>query len=149
MRRCAYGGQRLCRGHVRVPKVHRDGYMKITLSKNMTKRTAYIHVVVLESFVSHEHVGLQACHKDGNKRNNHYKNLRWDTAKANINDKKLHGTQTMGETHRFAKLSDSDVIAILRDNRPTKDIALDYGVTYQNVYCIKIGKTWKHLQHHG
>jgi hypothetical protein len=56
---------------------------------------------------------MEACHEDGNRFKNHLSNLRWDTPLNNTADKKKHGTQTYGESHHTAKLTDHDVSEII------------------------------------
>jgi NUMOD4 motif/HNH endonuclease len=51
-----------------------------------------VHVLVLEHFVGPKPLGMQACHNDGNSKNNYYKNLRWDTPTNNVLDRVKHGT---------------------------------------------------------
>lgn len=53
---------------------------------------------------------------------------------------KRHGSDVPG-----AKLTDEDVIKILRDKRSHKKIADDYGVSRPAISMIKRGETWKHI----
>jgi hypothetical protein len=59
---------------------------------------------------------------------------------------KLHGKQfPKGEHHPKAKLTATQVLAILRDPRPHHAIARDYGIHHTGVSEIKTGKTWRHV----
>lgn len=146
MKTCAYGAKRLCKGKPKIATVHKDGYLKVKLQANHKKRTAYVHVIVLEAFVSSSHSGLQACHNDGNRTNNHYSNLRWDTAKANVLDKKRHGTQLFGEDHPSSKLDNQSVRVILTDPRTDAELAKHYRVTKQTICMIRRGLAWRHIE---
>lgn len=58
----------------------------------------YVHHVVLETFAGpRPSPAHEACHNDGDPRNNALGNLRWDTASANQRDRLKHGT------HHYAK----------------------------------------------
>lgn len=60
----------------------------------------YVHRLVLMAFVGPCPEGMQACHNDGNARNNHLSNLRWDTPSSNMHDRVKHGThQNANRTH--------------------------------------------------
>lgn len=47
-----------------------------------------------------------------------------------------------GECHHNTKILTADVLKILRDGRPSMDIAIEYGVSYITIRRIKTGKTW-------
>lgn len=49
-----------------------------------------LHDLVLAAFHGPKPKGLQACHNDGDKLNNHFSNLRYDTCQANIDDRERH-----------------------------------------------------------
>ena len=84
---------RLLPGHIES----RGGYRQVGLPGNRRK---FVHVLVLEAFVSLRPDGLQACHFDGNPLNNALENLRWDTAASNRADAIRHGTHAgLSKTH--------------------------------------------------
>ena len=70
----------------RKQKIHKKGYAEITLFKNKKQYTLRIHRIVAEAFVHNPEPALynQVDHKDMNKLNNHYSNLRWCTNKMNV-----------------------------------------------------------------
>jgi len=59
------------------------GYLKIKLSKDGQYITKKIHRLVIEAFKEVDIDRLHIDHKDGDKLNNHYTNLRWCTNKEN------------------------------------------------------------------
>lgn len=53
---------------------------------------AFVHHLVLETFVGPRPPDTECCHWDRNKRNNYVLNLRWDTGGANSLDQVRHGS---------------------------------------------------------
>lgn len=74
------------------------------------------------------------------------KHLRWATAKDNHADKLVHGTQTRGENHPVAKLTERDVERILTRQEAPMPLALDLGVSRAMIHRIRKGQAWAHLQ---
>lgn len=91
------------------------GYRTINLRRGGKTITRQIHRLVMEAFVGKRPKGKQCCHGDGNPRNNHVSNLRWDTCKANRNDSIIHGTIPHGEKHKISKLNDNRVRQMRKD----------------------------------
>lgn len=92
--------------------------------------------------------GAQAAHSCGNGalgcvNPNH---LRWATAKMNSEDRVEHGTQVRGEACGASVLTEAEVLAIIRDRRPSRLIASAYGVSATTVKDIRKRKIWKHVQ---
>ncbi|QQU92278.1 NUMOD4 domain-containing protein [Corynebacterium aurimucosum] len=85
-------GPRPIPGRTLVPYTNRDGYEKVSLSKDGNKKSFFVHQLVLRAFVRNEKVGEVCCHNDGNPSHNHLSNLRWDTYAGNIADEIKHGT---------------------------------------------------------
>ena len=73
-----------------IMKPGRDGrgYATVVLSGRPKARTVRVHRLVLSAFVGPCPEGMEACHWDGNRMNNHIDNLRWDTHKANCGDRR-------------------------------------------------------------
>lgn len=76
-----------------------DGYRVIKLRDNHRHAHIAVHVLVLLAFVGPRPDGYQGCHNDGNPRNSAVANLRWDTAAANQQDRKKHGTAFVRRGH--------------------------------------------------
>ena len=66
------------------------GYLKVKL-RGGKPRLVRIHSLVLRTFKGNRPKGLEGCHNDGEKLNNHISNLRWDTHKNNMQDATKHG----------------------------------------------------------
>ena len=60
-------------------------YLKVSLSKNGTQKTCYIHRLVAETFLDNKSNLPFVNHKDENRYNNNVNNLEWCTNKYNIN----------------------------------------------------------------
>lgn len=67
-------------------------YYQHSLTKDGKAVKYLTHRLVLEAFVGPPGKNEQGCHNDGNSKNNHLSNLRWDTSSANNRDKVAHGT---------------------------------------------------------
>jgi len=105
------------------------------------------------SFEFH-HGGLNAemlvCHSCDNPSCINPNHLFMGTPKDNTQDmiKKGRKANCEGSNHPLSKLDEIDVLFIRQERsfgKKLKDIANDYGITFQTVSDICRGKTWKHL----
>lgn len=133
-------------GHMKVPTPHpKDGRLNVLLWKGNKCKLMKVHRLVLFAFVGAPPEKHECCHNDGNPKNNHLSNLRWDTAAANQADRVKHGTSNRGERCAAAKLTTEQVIAIRADSRLQRIIAAEYGVRESAISRIKAGKRWAHV----
>lgn len=72
------------KGGLLKPSIDRYGYKKVTLNKNNKPYFFTIHRLVAIAFIPNEHGKKTVNHKDGNKLNNHHKNLEWATNEENM-----------------------------------------------------------------
>ena len=90
--------------------------------------------------------GLEVCHCDNTKTNDHWRNLRWDTRASNEADKRLVCTDNSGERHGLSKLKIEQVNEIVRlyarANLSQREIAGRYGLHQVTVSQIVRGKRW-------
>jgi hypothetical protein len=106
----------------------------------------------MEAFVGPCPEGMVCCHNDGDPSNNRLENLRFDTHKANCDDKLRHGTLCRGEEARHARLKELEVLEIRRlraSGYPATLLAEKFGVSVRNVRTIVQGQSWRHLISHG
>lgn len=137
-------------GRTMSPNRHPDGHLLVGLTRPGRKlRKEKVHRLVLEAFVGPCPQGMQACHNDGNPQNNCVENLRWDTPSRNQQDRRRHGTATLGETHRDAKLTALKV-RLIRDGYASgvyqRELAVQYGVSQSVISSVVTRKTWSHVE---
>lgn len=72
------------------------GYSRMSLSLD-GHPDAYLHTIILETFVGKRPKGAQASHKNGNNADNRLSNLAWETPSDNNQRKAAHGTALFGE----------------------------------------------------
>ena len=126
-----------------------NGYLHISLYKKGKQYTELVHRLVLEVFIGPCPEGMECCHKDGNKTNNHLKNLRWDTHSSNILDNVNSLTHNFkgGEKHYRAKLIAVEVKVIrqllAQGELKQKEIAKLFNVTPATISDISRRHSWK------
>jgi hypothetical protein len=69
------------RGRILRPSIDKYGYEQVVLTKNGVRKTYTVHRLVAMAFIDNPMNKPTVNHKDGNKRNNDYKNLEWATHK--------------------------------------------------------------------
>lgn len=118
---------------------------------NGLRQKKSVHRLVLEAFVGPCPDGMEACHNDGNPRNNRLDNLRWDTPSSNMQDKKKHGTNNHGEKNLSAKLTAEQVIQLrlihVRGDSTNNagKLAKKFGVDESTIRDAVYGRTWQDL----
>jgi hypothetical protein len=110
--------------------------------------TQTVHTIILTTFKGPCPKGCVAAHNNGRARDCRLTNLRWDTHKENIADKKKHGTYLCGSQLSWTRLSESDVREIrnLIGTMSLAAIGRKFGVTRHNVASIRDGKSWSWLK---
>lgn len=123
------------------------GYPKAVLVKRKgIQATAYVHRLVLATFVGPCPDGMVACHNDGDPLNNYVGNLRWDTPKNNCRDKTIHGTENSGERNGMAKYTDAMALKIKRmKNRGMTYRAISEKLEIPLTSVSTINNRWKHI----
>lgn len=127
------------------------GYIKTSLTGDDGRhRTITVHTLVALAFLGPRPPGLFICHGDQDRTNNHHRNLRYDTPRANTRDTMLVGAHCHGASHPHAKLSDDkakEIIALCRRGELTQaQIGARYGVSQRAVWNVLHGVRWKHIQ---
>lgn len=127
----------------------RYGHRAVNIRREDKLVTCRVHRLVLMTFVGPCPPGMEACHGDGDPANNRLDNLRWDTKKANAQDRIRHGRGASGVGNGRAKLTEADVLTIrhlVRSGMSQVAIGQRYEVTAQQVGKIANGRSWKHLK---
>lgn len=140
---------RLRKGRFMKAKKNSRGYLSLQLCKDATPKDCTVHSLVLSSFIGPCPDGMEGCHNDGNPSNCNLDNLRWDTHRANMMDKSVHGTSQHGEKNGSAKLSEVDVrmaFALREEGLSLQRIADFFGVSKSCVFQAISGKTWRYME---
>jgi hypothetical protein len=109
------------------------GYLVVGLGAG--RKQHRVHCLVLEAFVGPRPAGMQGCHNDSNKLNCALSNLRWDTPKGNIADRRRYD----GDDNPNAKLTNEqrDEIKRRRSAGETlRTIAADFDISTVRVSQI-------------
>lgn len=130
------------------------GRLFVGLSKNGKEKHYRVSQLAIEAFVGPRPIGMECCHNDGNPKNNYVFNLRYDTHKNNMKDRKKHGTFSpppihFGSDNPNSKMDKSSIIKIrklLQKDVRVLEIAKLFGVHITTIYRIKNKETWGHLQ---
>jgi len=124
--------------------------------KETTKRvTDSVHRLVATNYcerpsILHKYV----IHKDFNKMNNHFENLKWVTQHElnlhnNVNPKVKFARENRKGNVTNAKLTISDVIRlkkkVRRGKNPLYKIAREFGITHTQLNRIRKGENWGHV----
>ena len=85
----------------------KNGYLTFCIMENGKMKCLYVHRIVAETFLGDSN--LCVCHKDGDRTNNKWFNLRYDTVKGNLRDRRIHGTHFFGDQNPSARLTEDEV----------------------------------------
>lgn len=134
------------------PTKTRHGYLLIELKIDLHEKFL-VHRLVLETFNPIENMkNLQVNHIDGDKSNNHIKNLEWVTRTENmqhaIKTGLFHPENRCGEKHPLCQLTEMQISEIkekLKENKRglQHQLALEYGVSDTTISEIKTGRKRK------
>jgi DNA-directed RNA polymerase specialized sigma24 family protein len=126
-----------------------DGYVRVILSHEGRLIHKPLHHLILEAFVGPRPHGMEACHDpDPDRSNNRLSNLRWDTRRANTDDKMRLGRQAKGEENGISRLSARAVLemrALAESGVSNADIAKRFDCNYRTVSLIVTGMSWRHV----
>jgi hypothetical protein len=125
------------------------GYLGARVGVNGVHKTYYVHRLVLEAFVGPCPLGMECCHENGDRKDNHSHNLRWDTPAANQADRIRHGTNHRGEKHYRAKLTAEKVREARRlagEGWTPARLAEKFGVSDATVGNVVKRESWAHVE---
>lgn len=138
-------GMRVQKKILAVNVDNHGGRQTVVLCKKGEMKRFQVHRLVLFAFKSVAPEGTECRHLDGNHLNNRPSNLEWNTHTVNMQDKTTHGTQTYGEDHPRAKLTENDIREIRAADATERSLAEQYGVSQVAIHFIRARKTWKHV----
>lgn len=121
------------------------GYLFVHLCNNSKRKIFYVHRLVAQLFVSNPDNKPQINHRDGNRLNNHISNLEWCTSAENIKHAVEHNLIPSCEDNYLAKLTQEQIFYIRDnpDNLTLKQLADMFGMAFQTISTIQLGKSWK------
>lgn len=131
--------RRIDTGFIRSPAQLKNGYFTFVITTNGIPKCHYVHRVVAETFFGAIPKGKVVAHNDGDKSNNHLSNLRIDSVRGNLRDKRRHGTHNSGTANGGAKLTDDQVAEIRAATGTHREIAATYGVSRMAISRIRKG----------
>ena len=108
-----------------------------------------VHIMVHETFIGQITKGHEINHIDGNKHNNHYRNLEMCTKQENMTHAKKMGLAAIGSRHGGAKLKEADIPVIFKLDtlgNNHEEIGEMYNVSKTCIYKIINRKRWKHVK---
>lgn len=133
-----------CKGH--------GGYSKVSLSRNNKRKTYAVHRIVATAFVPMVNGKNEVNHINGDKRDNRADNLEWCTRAEN----EMHAFRVLGKKptaywsskpRKFARrLTDEQARAIRSDDRTSREIAKEYGVSKTTISNIKKRKIYAEVE---
>jgi hypothetical protein len=135
--------RRMDTGHILTAWGRR--YPKVTLSIRGVRKAVQIHQLVAQEFIGPCPQGKEVNHKDGVKKNIHYKNLEYMTPSQNHLHAVALGLHRSGERCNLAKLTESAVIDIKRrllNGEARLAIAKSYKVGKHTIGSIARGNSW-------
>lgn len=88
------------KGELKKLMTYKTGYVYVRLNRNNVGKGKLVHRLVLEAFVGPAPEGMECCHNDDKKGNNHLSNLRWDTKSENQLDRVRNGIYVNGSTDK-------------------------------------------------
>lgn len=128
------------------------GYENVSIIyDNGERKTKQVHRLILETFNPIENMeNLTVNHKDGVKNNNKLNNLEWMTTQENTKHAIEFGLRKPkdqnGSKNKMAKLTEEQVIEILKSNKTTKELMKSYNVSRKTIENIKNKKSWTHVK---
>ena len=125
-------------------------YPRVTLTAaNGKVSTRTIHQLVLEAFVGPKPALGHAAHTrhlDGDVTNNRASNLRWGTAKENMEDRERHGNTARGARSGNSRLLSTSAVDEIRRRVVAGEsqtaVARDFGICQPQVSLISRGLAW-------
>jgi hypothetical protein len=138
-------------GMVLRQRRNRFGYTTVRLSERGIARDVFVHRLVALAFIGPQPTPQhEVAHRDGDKANNHWRNLRWATKSENCKEKRTLGElpDIRGEKHPQARLTEALVLAMRERRRQGaffREIAAEFGVPTLTAYDAIKGITWSHI----
>lgn len=151
IKRVKGGNRNTVAGRILKQTHHSRGYRTVALSRDGKVARKYVHKLVAEAFLGACPKGGEVNHRDGNKANNHRRNLEYTTRGGNVRharDELGAKFGTRGEKHPKAKLTEAKVHEIRHRyaaGELQRVLATEFGVHNTQISGIVRRVTWKHI----
>lgn len=145
-------------GGIRPCYTDKQGYKRVTLSKNGKTKNYLVHTLVALSYLGSRPDSHEVCHKDGDKMNNSVDNLYYGTRSNNSRDSVEHGTHNFlkqnyngvvqkGEECTWSKLTEDKVkyIKTMKGQKSSRALAKELNVSQGNISAVWSGRSWRHV----
>lgn len=116
------------------------------LSMGRARGSVPAHRLSYEHFVGPIPKGMFVCHRCDVPQCVNPNHLFLGTARENLQDAAGKGRMAWGAKNPHATISEAVARAILAAEGAPREIATLYGTTPRNVWRIKTGRNWRHLQ---
>ena len=139
---------RWIRPRILRPNQGNHGYWTVKLSRGGRSRPTLVHRLIMAAFVGPCPDGQEVAHDNGIRTDIRLANLRYDTRKGNLADRRRHGTHLEGEGVPVAKLTEKQVVAIratARGRGVAARLAAEHVCSADNIYTIWAGESWRFL----
>lgn len=133
------GAKRQGTSGAELSPIQTNGYHKVCLYRGRSRRSVWVHRLVLEAHAGPAPDGMIACHANGIRSDNRIENLRWDTPAENYNDARRHGTAAIGAKNAQTKLGPTErkrIFEMRRGGVFQRDIAARFGVRQQTISAV-------------
>ena len=126
------------------------GYKRVSLSKKGIVKTISVHRLVAITFIEGDS-RLTVNHKDGNKLNNHYKNLEFISSSENVKHAHKIGLSKapknkVGTENKLSKLSEIQVKEIRKSDLSLRKLGNIYKVSQSVIQGIKNGTRYFNIK---
>lgn len=134
---------------------NKNGYLMITYTSPKGTKNYYIHRLVAKYFIGDIPEGMEVNHEDGNKKNNHYTNLKIVTPSENIRhmDKMKLRTCARFEKNGSGKLNREQAFSLILDIKKgmtNNELGRKYGLHSRYVSLIRHKRrhkqTWEEVE---
>lgn len=135
-------------GHKWRPIKVNPGGTSPYLQFGVDKRKMLVHKAVALAFIGPRPIGLEIAHVNGNCQDNRADNIRYVTHRQNEVMKRQHGTAPRGHRNPMAKLTESDVEAILArsaSGMTQHSLGIEHCVSDATISMIVNRKRWVHV----
>ena len=130
--------------------INNCGYPCVKLRRNKIRKSYLVHRLVLLTFRGPCPDGMEGRHLDGDPKNCHLSNLKWDTPKENAADKIQHGTHLHGSKSPGWKGQITEEVVFAIRNRviageSTENLAKEFSLSVPVMRDLINGRRWKHV----